>query len=241
MIITEKSKFSLCLFVGISSWKPPFLTRYVPLLPVRVFNKDTFPTFYANGPLFHRSIYTSCTARPNQGPSNWVVKGAAGGDVRFITRYAQKSMHPLKWLSLYGPSGKYEWKWRSGRAFMWYEWGPPFRVLPHGSKQTSSRRVPLVLNSPCSQSIVCSHARFRTWLLDIKSPKKRVNKVKPQSKCFSEHFPPRPCDYNQIKIILDHCSGWKVDSEWPKPWSKEEGVRTQAQSFVWQTYCQHNL
>lgn len=152
--------------------KPPFLTWYVPLLPVCVFNKDTFPTFYADGPLFHRSIYTSCTARPNQGPSNWVVKGAAGGDVRFITRYAQKSMHPLKWLSLYGPSGKYEWKWRSGRAFMWYEWGPPFRVLPHGSKQTSSRRVPLVLNSPCSQSIVCSHARFRTWLLDIKSPQK---------------------------------------------------------------------
>lgn len=68
--------------------------------------------------LIHSSIYSSCMALPNQGPSNWVVKGAAGGEAHFITRYAQKSMHPLKWLSLYGPSGKYEWKWRSGRAVM---------------------------------------------------------------------------------------------------------------------------
>lgn len=139
---------------------------YVPLIKTlsSLFNADAFVS--------HRSIYTSCTARPNQGPSNWVVKGTAAGDVRFITRYAQKSMHPLKWLSLYGPSGKYEWKWRSGRAFMCFVWGPPFRVLPHGSKQTSSRRVPLVLNSPCSQSIVCSHARLRRRLPNIKLPQK---------------------------------------------------------------------
>lgn len=153
-------------------WKRhPFLVLpeglHVPLI------KTLSPLFNADASVSHRSIYTSCTVRPNQEPSNWVVKGTAAGDVRFITRYAQKSMHPLKWLSLYGPSGKYEWKWKSRRAFMWYVWGPPFSVLPHGSKQTSSRRVPLVLNSLCSQSIVCSHARFHTRLLNMKSPPKK--------------------------------------------------------------------
>lgn len=38
--------------------------------------------------LIHSSIYSSCMALPNQGPSNWVVKGAAGGEAHFITRYA---------------------------------------------------------------------------------------------------------------------------------------------------------
>ncbi len=105
--------------------------------------------------LIHSSIYSSCMALPNQGPSNWVVKGAAGGEAHFITRYAQKSMHPLKWLSLYGPSGKYEWKWRSGRAVMWYKWRPSFRVLPPSSKQTLTRRVPLV-KAPLSLSPLCA-------------------------------------------------------------------------------------
>lgn len=194
-------------FILMKKGSLPFWHHISSCMYLRVFTKDTFATFTADASASHRSIYTSCKARPNQGPSNWVVKGTAAGDVRFITRYAQKSMHPLKWLSLYGPSGKYEWKWRSRRAFMWYVWGPPFRISPHGSKQTSSRRVPLVLNSPCSQSIVCSHARFHTRLLNIKFPPKRLNKVKLKYKCFPEHFLPWLCDYNLIKIILDLWSG----------------------------------
>lgn len=62
-------------------------------------------------------------------------------------------------------------------------------------------------------------------------PQKRLNKVKLEYKCFSEHFLPWLCDYKQIKIILDHCSGWKVDSEWPKPWGQEERLSAPVQSL----------
>lgn len=107
--------------------------------------------------LLIQSSNTSCMALPNQGLSNWVVKG--GRRSAFYHQIMPRNQCTLSNSCLFiDRQGNMSGNGEAGGQWCDISKGLSFRVFPPRSKQTLTRRVPLV-KTPLSLSPLCAAVR----------------------------------------------------------------------------------